>query len=130
MHSSWMCTTRLLTVSCSITFATVVSVCLWGVCLRCACPWAGGVCPGAVCQGGCLPRSCLPRGMSTQGVSVQGGVCQAVCLGIVYPRKMKKPLIVTLCVYIKGCSGFFILMSRWSIPRIKASNALCLCQQC
>ena len=43
---------------------------------------------------------------------------------------MKKPLIVTLCVcacvYIKGCSYFFILMSRWSIQRIKASNALCV----
>ena len=41
---------------------------------------------------------------------------------------MKKLLIVTLCVcvYIKGYSGFFILMSRLSIQRIKASNVLCV----
>ena len=31
-----------------------------------------------------------------------------------------------MCVYIKGCSGFFILMSRWVIQRIKASNLVCL----
>ena len=33
---------------------------------------------------------------------------------------------VCMSVYIKGLSGFFILMSRWSIQRIKARNALSL----
>ena len=31
-----------------------------------------------------------------------------------------------MCVYIRECSVFFILMSRQSIQRIKASNALCV----
>ena len=29
-----------------------------------------------------------------------------------------------MCVYIKGSSGFFILMLRWLIQRIKGCNAL------
>ena len=32
-----------------------------------------------------------------------------------------------MCMYIKGCSGFFIFMSRQFIQKIKASNALCTC---
>ena len=84
MHSSGMCTARLLTVSQHALrkgLSAQGSVCQGGVC-------SGGVSapegclPRGCLTRGCLPRGCLPMGSLLSGVSAQGGVCPGgVCLG-------------------------------------------------